>query len=250
MIIDVSNTSFALIRHFRFQKNISHSTARLLRSIKTPHTNKTKGYQMAKTSTDPHLQHRTAPNHSTRYWRIQLCALMFSMGTILPTTAWADSFSINIGPLCSFCFSGTLHVDHTIADGFFFSGPQDVTTISTIGDPVFDGTLIYHISNIPGAAPTIFSLSNTSSDPLPPTLSGTLDFEIGKNGNPNEITFSETRSGRESEEEVMETQMGSFIFTHEGTTPIPEPNSILLFLTGLIGLIGYWWRNNDMSWRK
>ena len=77
-----------------------------------------------------------------------------------------------------------------------------------------------------------------------------MDFEIGENGNPNEITFSETRSGRESEEEVMETQMGSFIFTHEGTTPIPEPNTILLFLTGLIGLIGYWWRSNDMSWRK
>jgi len=173
---------------------------------------------MAKTSTDPHRQSRSIPTRSTACWRRQLCCLIFSLATILPTVAWADSFSIDIGTLCSFCTSGTLHVDHTIADRFFFSGLQTVTTLHTIGDPDFDGTLIYNVPNVPGGAPKIFSFAASTSG-----ITGTFDFEIGKNGNPNEITFLETRTRAGIGESLTATQMGSLIFTHEGTTTFPSP---------------------------
>jgi len=171
---------------------------------------------------------------------------MFSMVTILPTAAWADPFSImNIGSLCSFCDSGTLRLDHTPVGVFFFSGIQTVTTFNATGASDFDGQAIY-TKNI-SSSPPVFSFSVSASSLGGILAEGKLDVML--TGNPNEIKFIETRKRGGLGEKLTATQMESFVFPHEETTTIPEPGTILLFGTGLIGLAGYRWaqRRRDFS---
>ena len=165
-----------------------------------------------------------------------LFALFCIMLILLPRPAHADSFTIDISPLIDWISSSSISLDHDAAGNFYFTGPSFWQTTNETGNLTFDGNLSY--VGIGGG------IGDTTLNPTAFGAGGlTGDGDIVVTTNTPHLAFSLLVSERRIINEDNELQFVEIngIHTSGDGDPIPEPSTMLLMATGLLGLAGYRW---------
>ena len=175
---------------------------------------------------------------------------IFSLILMVPTTSWANAFTFTDHTLFPWITNLSLSLDHDSAGNvnFLNGGHNTWTTVNAGTNAGLDGTLVYNSQFFTSTAGNKISHtqnlpSNTSPSATTPSnwiLSGTIaDFTLTVDEHRRSFFIGPEPDCRPTCTQFLTDSVSGLSHSE---TPIPEPTTMLLFGTGLLGLAGYRWQ--------